>query len=202
MVTAGVESGCLTFTTDLAEAAGAEVHFLCVGTPQQSGGHAADLTALHTAVGALVPLLRESALVVGKSTVPVGTAELIGERLRREAPAGPEARIAWNPEFLREGHAVQDSLRPERLVLGVQDDIADQLLREVYAPLINAGVPVVRTDLATAELAKVSANVMLATRVSLVNLLAEVCEAAQADVGDLTRILGLDTRIGDRFLAP
>jgi UDPglucose 6-dehydrogenase len=202
LVRDGVESGGLSFTTDLTEAAAAEVHFLCVGTPQQSGGQAADLSALDGAVDALVPLLRQPALVVGKSTVPVGTAERIGERLRSEAPVGREVRIAWNPEFLREGHAVQDSLRPDRLVLGVQDDIADQVLREVYAPLINAGVPVVRTDLATAELAKVSANVMLATRVSLVNLLAEVCEAAQADVGDLTRILGLDLRIGDRFLAP
>lgn len=198
----GVASGELVFTEDLSAAADADVHFLCVGTPQRPGSHAADLSALHSVVGALAPLLDRPCLVVGKSTVPVGTARVVGERLWGEAPAGDEVRIAWNPEFLREGHAVEDSLRPDRLVFGVEDDEADQVLRDVYAPMINDGVPVVRTDLATAELAKVSANVMLAARISLVNLLAEVCEAADADVGDLTRILGLDERIGSKFLNP
>jgi UDPglucose 6-dehydrogenase len=140
--------------------------------------------------------------VVGKSTVPVGTARQVAARLTAGAPAGDEVRVAWNPEFLREGHAVADSLHPDRLVLGVERDEDDQLLREVYAAVLASGVPVVRTDLATAELAKVSANVMLAARVSLVNLLAEVCEAAEADVADLTRILGLDDRIGRLFLSP
>jgi UDPglucose 6-dehydrogenase len=198
----GVASGRLTFDTDVAAAADAEVHFLCVGTPQRAGSHAADLSALDAAVTALAPLLRRPALVVGKSTVPVGTARRLGERLRTQAPDGDRVRIAWNPEFLREGHAVEDSLHPDRLVLGVEDDESDQVLRDVYARMINDGVPVVRTDLETAELAKVSANVMLATRISLVNLLAEVCEAADADVGDLTTILGLDDRIGHRFLDP
>jgi UDPglucose 6-dehydrogenase len=198
----GVGSGELTFDTDLAAAADAEVHFLCVGTPQRAGSHAADLSALDAAVTALAPLLRRPALVVGKSTVPVGTARRLGDRLRAQAPAGDRVRIAWNPEFLREGHAVEDSLHPDRLVLGVDDDESDQVLRDVYSRMINDGVPVVRTDLETAELAKVSANVMLATRISLVNLLAEVCEAADADVGDLTTILGLDDRIGHRFLDP
>ena len=198
----GVASGRLRFTTDLSEAVDAEVHFLCVGTPQRPGSHAADLTALETVVEQLGPRLDRPALVVGKSTVPVGTAGRLGVRLRALAPAGDAVGLAWNPEFLREGHAVDDSLRPDRLVLGVESDTDHQLLREVYASVIAGGVPVVRTDLATAELAKVSANVMLAARVSLVNLLAEVCEAASADVGDLTRILGLDVRIGDRFLSP
>ena len=198
----GVASGDLTFTGDLAAAADAEVHFLCVGTPQRAGSHAADLSALDGVVGALAPMLDRPTLVVGKSTVPVGTAQRLGEQLRREAPAGEAVGIAWNPEFLREGHAVEDSLHPDRLVFGVQDDEADQVLRDVYARPINEGVPVVRTDLATAELAKVSANAMLAARISLVNMLAEVCEASGADVADLTRILGLDERIGSKFLSP
>jgi UDPglucose 6-dehydrogenase len=198
----GVASGALTFSTDPQAAAGADVHFLCVGTPQRPGSHAADLSALDAAVDALLPHLTGPTLVVGKSTVPVGTAAGLVERLRREAPAGEAVGLAWNPEFLREGHAVEDSLRPDRLVLGLRDDRDGAVLREVYAPMINAGVPVVTTDLATAELAKVSANVMLAARISLVNLLAEVCEVAEADVGDLTRILGLDDRIGSKFLEP
>jgi UDPglucose 6-dehydrogenase len=198
----GVDSGALGFSTDVALAGDADVHFLCVGTPQRAGSHAADLSALDSAVAALLPLLEKPCLVVGKSTVPVGTARALGERLRAQTSARDQVRIAWNPEFLREGHAVDDSLRPDRLVFGVEDDESDQVLRDVYARVINAGVPVVRTDLATAELAKVSANVMLAARISLVNLLAEVCERADADVGDLTRILGLDDRIGPKFLNP
>jgi len=198
----GVASGSLTFTSDIGAVRDAQVHFVCVGTPQLAGSHAADLSAMHAAFDALAPLLDRPCLVVGKSTVPVGTARGLAERLRRLAPAGDAVSVAWNPEFLREGHAVQDSLRPDRLVLGVESDEDDQLLRDVYASVVAAGVPVVRTDLATAELAKVSANVMLAARVSLVNLLAEVCEAADADVADLIRILGLDDRIGSQFLTP
>ncbi len=198
----GVDSGLLTFATDYGQAVDAQVHFLCVGTPQRPGSHAADLSAVDASVGALAACLERPSLVVGKSTVPVGTAQKLGDRLRREAPAGEAVGIAWNPEFLREGHAVEDSFHPDRLVFGVERDEDDQVLRDVYASMINAGVPVVRTDLATAELAKVSANVMLAARLSLVNLMAEVCEAADADVGDLTRILGLDERIGSQFLNP
>ncbi len=198
----GVTSGRLRFATDPTAAADAEAHFLCVGTPQRPGSHAADLSALEEAVAALAPLLRLPCLVVGKSTVPVGTARRLAPAVRRLAPAGDGVEVAWNPEFLREGHAVEDSLRPDRLVFGVDSDEADQTLRDIYARTINAGVPVVRTDLATAELAKVSANVMLASRLSVVNLLAEVCEETAADVGDLTRILGLDPRIGAHFLRP
>jgi len=198
----GVDGGCLRFSTDVDAAHDARVHFLCVGTPQQDGTGAADLTALESAVDALTPLLDRSCLVVGKSTVPVGTARRLAARLQAAAPAGESVTLAWNPEFLREGQAVQDSLRPDRLVFGVADDDADRLLRQVYADAVRAGVPVMRTDLETAELAKVSANAMLASRISLVNLLAEVCEAAGADVADLTGILGLDARIGSQFLSP
>ena len=198
----GVGSGRLRFSTDYAAAAACDVHFLCVGTPQRPGSHAADLSALEAAVETLSPLLDRPCLLVGKSTVPVGTAARVRDRARTLAPAGAAVEVAWNPEFLREGHAVEDSLRPDRLVFGVESNEADQMLREVYAPVLAAGVRCVRTDLATAELAKVSANVMLATRVSLVNLLAEVCEAADADVGDLTTILGYDERIGPLFLTP
>lgn len=198
----GVGSGRLRFSEDIAEVAGSEVHFLCVGTPQTTGAHAADLTALDGALDGLMPHLSGPALVAGKSTVPVGTARRLRERIHREAPGGARVEVAWNPEFLREGHAVEDSLQPDRLVIGAESDEADLLLREVYAAQVRAGVPVVRTDLETAELAKVSANVMLAARISLVNVLAEVCEAAEADVGDLTTILGLDDRIGHRFLQP
>ncbi len=198
----GVESGSLSFTADYAAAASADVHFLCVGTPQRAGSHAADLTALWSSVESLAPLLDRPCLVVGKSTVPVGTALQVRDRLRATAPAGDDVDLAWNPEFLREGHAVEDSLHPDRLVFGVDGNVGYQTLCEVYAPMLTAGVPAVRTDLATAELAKVSANVMLAARISLVNLLAEVCEAADADVGDLTQILGYDDRIGSKFLTP
>lgn len=197
-----VDAGTLGFSTDPTAAVGADVHFLCVGTPQRPGTHAADLSALHAAADALAPLLDRPCLVVGKSTVPVGSAGELRDRIRAVAPAGDDVHMAWNPEFLREGHAVEDSLHPDRLVFGVERDEDDQWLRDVYATQLAEGVPVVRTDLATAELAKVSANAMLAARISLVNMLAEVCEAADADVGDLTRILGFDERIGSKFLNP
>lgn len=198
----GMRSGRLRFATDPTEAASAEVHFICVGTPQQAGSHAADLTDVWTAVRGLSPHLNAPCLVVGKSTVPVGTAAKIRDELHGTAPAGRAVSTAWNPEFLREGHAVHDALHPDRLVLGVDDDESDQMLRTLYAPLLAEGTPVVRTDLATAELAKVSANLMLAARISLVNVLAEVCEVAGADVGDLIDVLGLDARIGPSFLVP
>jgi UDPglucose 6-dehydrogenase len=198
----GIAAGRLRFSAALDAAAGADVHFLCVGTPQSSGNDAADLSALWAVIDVVSPLLDQPCLVVGKSTVPVGTAAEAAERIHSVAPAGAAVEVAWNPEFLREGHAVEDSLRPDRLVWGVSSDTADALLCEVYRPVLAAGVRRVRTDPATAELAKVSANAMLATRISFVNLLAEVCERADADVADLTEILGLDHRIGDRFLNP
>ncbi len=198
----GVASGRLTFSTDVAAVDGADVHFLCVGTPQLDGADGADLSALWAAVEALAPELGRDALVVGKSTVPVGTAALLQERIDDLTPPNHGVEVAWNPEFLREGHAVEDSLRPDRLVLGTASDAAEARLRAVYCRLLADGVPVVRTDLQTAELAKASANVMLASRISVVNVLAQVCEAANADIGRLTEILGLDSRIGPQYLSP
>ena len=202
LLSEGVVGGRLRFTDDVGEAAGAQVHFLCVGTPQVTDGDGADLSSLWAVADALAPWLRAGDLVVGKSTVPVGTAVRLRDRIRALAPAGDAVSVAWNPEFLREGRAVRDSLQPDRLVLGVESDEDHQLLREVYADLVSHGVCVLRTDLATAELAKVSANAMLAARISMVNLLAEVCEVSGADVGDLTAVLGADPRIGRDFLDP
>jgi UDPglucose 6-dehydrogenase len=201
LLTAGVGRGNLRFTTDYADAADAAVHFLCVGTPQLPGGEA-DLRYVWAAVRELAPQLREPCLVVGKSTVPVGTAARIARVLAQDAPAGPEVRVAWNPEFLREGHAVEDTFEPDRLVLGVSDEESHLQLREVYAPLVPRSTPIVRTTLETAELSKVSANVMLAARLSVVNVLAEVCEKVNADVGDLIEVLAHDGRIGPHFLRP
>ena len=195
--------GRLRFTTDFAEAgAFADVHFLCVGTPQAPDSPAADLTYVDAAVSALAPHLRRPALVVGKSTVPVGTARRLTTLLHELAPAGAGAALAWNPEFLREGYAVEDTLRPDRLVFGVADAAAADVLRTVFAPVIAEGVPVVETDLETAELVKTAANSFLATKISFINAMAEVCEAAGADVLQLAEALAHDDRIGGRFLRP
>ena len=191
----GLESGRLRFSSDPADAAGARVHFVCVGTPQRADSPAADLTHVHGAVEALLPFLVEGSLLVGKSTVPVGTATGIAERV-----AGTGAHVAWNPEFLREGHAVEDTLRPDRLVFGVTDPADEQVLREVYAALLDAGTPLLVTDFATAELVKVAANAFLATKISFINAMAEVCEATGGDILTLSAALGMDPRIGPQFL--
>jgi UDPglucose 6-dehydrogenase len=203
MLRSGLDSGRLHFTTsyELAAAFG-DVHFVCVGTPQQPDTGAADLSHLMSCVAALAPLLDRPCLVVGKSTVPVGTSEIVAERLAQLAPAGAGAELAWNPEFLREGHAVADTLRPDRIVVGVRSERAEATLREVYADPLAAGVPFLVTELVTAELVKVAANAFLATKVSFINAMAEVCEAVGADVVPLARALGLDDRIGGRFLVP
>ena len=198
-----LDSGRLRFTTDYAEAgAFGDLHFLCVGTPQQPGSDAADMTYVDSAVSSLAPHLTRKALVVGKSTVPVGTAARLTGLLRALAPAGEEVELAWNPEFLREGFAVEDTLRPDRLVFGTASDWAEQQLRAVFAPVIEGGTPVVVTDLPTAELVKVAANSFLATKISYINAMAEVCEATGADVHDLAAALAYDDRIGGRFLRP
>ena len=189
-------AGRLEFTTDFERATrGADVHFICVGTPQQAGANAADMRQVFGAVDALAPHLSPADLVVGKSTVPVGTAATIAERL------GAQADVAWNPEFLREGFAVQDTLNPDRLVVGVRSERAEAIMRQVYAPLIAQGVPFLVTDFPTAELVKVAANSFLATKISFINAMAEVCEAAGADVTKLAEAIGYDPRIGNRFLA-
>jgi len=195
-----LQAGRLRFTTSFAEAAGfADVHFVCVGTPQLAGAQRADMSQVHGSVDALAAHLRPDALVVGKSTVPVGTAAGLAERLASSAVAGVE--VAWNPEFLREGFAVEDTLRPDRLVVGVRSQRAEELLRQVYAPLLAIGTPFLVTDFATAELVKVAANSFLATKISFINAMAEVCEAAGADVTQLAQAIGYDPRIGNRFLA-
>ncbi|GAA4063577.1 UDPglucose 6-dehydrogenase [Nonomuraea soli] len=195
----GLESGRLRFTTSYEEvAAFGDVHFMCLGTPQKKGEYAADVSQLDDAVEALAPHLGRECLVVGKSTVPVGTAERLAAKIQRLAPAGAGAELAWNPEFLREGFAVQDTLEPDRIVIGVRSQKAEQTLREVYRPL--GEVPMVVTDFATAELVKSAANAFLATKISFINAMAEVCEAAHADVQQLATALSYDDRIGGRFL--
>ena len=195
----GVASGRLRFTTDMAEAKGAKVHFIGVGTPQQKDGYGADLTYVNAAVDGLVPYLSDGDIVAGKSTVPVGTA---AELTPRVEAAG--ATLVWNPEFLREGWAVQDTIDPDRLVVGVPStDVgtaAVDILKEVYGPPVAKGTPFIVTDLATAELVKVSANAFLATKISFINAMAEIAEVVGADVTQLADAIGHDARIGRKFL--
>jgi len=189
-------SGRLRFTTDYAAAgAFADVHFVCVGTPQRQDSEGADLTYVDAAFAAIAEHAAEGALLVGKSTVPVGTAGRLADTL---GPLGAE--VAWNPEFLREGFAVEDTLRPDRLVFGVRSSRAETVLRQVYAPVLDAGTPLVTADLPTAELVKTAANAFLATKISFINAMAEICEAAGGDVGVLAEAIGHDDRIGRKFL--
>jgi UDPglucose 6-dehydrogenase len=197
-----LDSGRLRFTTSYAEAAEfGDVHFLCVGTPPTEGG-AADLTFVYSAADALAPQLRRPSLIVGKSTVPVGTARDLATRISGKAPAGNAVDLAWNPEFLREGLAVEDSLSPDRLVLGVTSRRSAGVLRAVYAKMLASGIPALVMDLETAELVKISANAFLAIKISFINGMAEICEKAGADVVRLADALARDERIGRRFLAP
>lgn len=203
LLTDNLAAGRLRFTTDYDMAADfADVHFLGVGTPQKIGEYGADLRHVHAVIDALVPRLVRASILVGKSTVPVGTAAELGHQAGALAPRGVDVEIAWNPEFLREGFAVHDTLNPDRIVLGVQDDStrAEVAVRELYAPLLAAGVPFLVTDLQTAELVKVSANAFLATKISFINAISEVCEAAGADVSQLADALGYDPRIGRQCL--
>jgi UDPglucose 6-dehydrogenase len=198
----GLESGRLRFTTSYEEIGQfGEVHFLCVGTPQGADG-AADLSQVTGAVDALAPYLRSPCLIVGKSTVPVGTARKLTDRIHAAAPAGSDVELAWNPEFLREGNAVQDTLRPDRLVFGVTSERADSLLRQVYEQPLSEGIPALTMGLETAELVKVSANSFLATKISFINAVADTCEAAGADVTQLVEALALDERIGRKSMSP
>ena len=199
-----VESGRLRFTTDAAEAIDfADVHFIGVGTPQKPGEHAADMRFVDAVIETIGPLLARPAVVLGKSTVPVGTAARLAKRLRKLAPAGDGAELGWNPEFLREGFAVKDTLHPDRLVIGVDPERpgrVEEVAREIYAQAIDRGTPFVVTNLATAELVKVSANAFLATKISFINAIAEVCDATGADVVQLADAIGYDERIGRKFL--
>ena len=199
LLTAGVESGRLRFTTDMAEASRAAVHFIGVGTPQQKDGYAADLTYVNAAVDTLLPFLSPGDVVAGKSTVPVGTAAELAPRIEATG-----ATLVWNPEFLREGYAVKDTIHPDRLVVGVDagdaGERAADILREVYHPAVANETPFIVTDLATAELVKVAANAFLATKISFINAMAEIAEVTGADVTQLADAIGHDVRIGRRFL--
>ncbi len=187
----------LTFTNKVEDLSDADVHFICVGTPQVKNGNAADLTYVNSALESIAKHVKPGGLVVGKSTVPVGTATKLRKRLLE---LNPKADLAWNPEFLREGFAVEDTLRPNRLVIGVVNDSAENILKEVYAINLKENTPWVRADLPTAELVKVAANSFLATKISFINAMAEVCEASGGDVTVLAKAIGYDPRIGSRFL--
>jgi UDPglucose 6-dehydrogenase len=201
MLARHVESGRLRFTDSYEEAGQfGEIHFLCLGTPQARDGLGADTSQVEYAVTHLAPHLTGSAILVGKSTVPVGTAERMADILDFLTPEGVESDLAWNPEFLREAHAVDDTLRPDRIVFGVRSETTEKRLREFFAPVIDHGMPVVVTDYATAELVKVTANSFLATKISFINAVAEVCEAAGADVVALADAIGYDDRIGRKML--
>ncbi|QEA29271.1 UDP-glucose/GDP-mannose dehydrogenase family protein [Microbacterium sp. CBA3102] len=199
MLEEGLASGHLRFSSRMADAAGADVHFLAVGTPQIPGGHAADLRYVDAAIDALLPHLRRGDVVAGKSTVPVGTAGRLAPLI-----AASGATLVWNPEFLREGWAVHDTLTPDRIVVGAEQDgdgtRAVATLREAYAAAVDAGTPFLVTDLATAELVKGASNAFLATKISFINAMAEIAEASEADITLLADALGLDSRIGRRYL--
>ena len=198
-----LDAGRLRFTDSFAEIGEfADVHFICVGTPQVKDAGNADLSYVFGAAEALAPHLHRATLIVGKSTVPVGTSRQLIERVHAAAPAGDLVDYAFNPEFLREGYAVQDSLTPDRIVFGVTSAAADQLMRTVYATPLASGIPGLTMDLETAELVKVAANSFLATKISFINVMAEMCEASGADVLKLADAIGIDERIGRKFLSP
>jgi UDPglucose 6-dehydrogenase len=196
-----LSTGRLRFSTDFGDATGAQVHFVCVGTPQKRGEYAADLRYVQGATESLIGVLGAGELVVGKSTVPVGTAARLAELVADKVPG---AILAWNPEFLREGFAVEDTLNPDRLVYGLpsgaEGETARALLDEVYGPIVERGTPKVETDYATAEMVKTAANSFLATKISFINAMAELCEATGADVKLLADAIGYDDRIGRKFL--
>ncbi|MET4589916.1 UDP-glucose/GDP-mannose dehydrogenase family protein [Arthrobacter sp. 754] len=205
----GHGTGRLTFSTDFADAANAQVHFLCVGTPQSKTSDGADLSYLVSATQALLPHLARGAVVVGKSTVPVGTVDMLQGVLADR----PDVQLGWNPEFLRQGTAVKDSLVPDRLVYGVAGGRASAFnprtgapravaaaLDAVYEPLLNAGIPRLVCNFATAELIKSAANAYLATKVSFINAISELCDASGADVAELSEAMGMDPRIGSRYM--
>lgn len=193
----GLDSGRLGFTTSYEDAARfGDAHFICAGTPQLGASGQPDMSQVDGCVAALVPLLGRPCLIAGKSTVPPGTTA----RLSASLPAGVE--MAWNPEFLREGHAITDTLQPDRIVAGVTSERATDLLREVYAPVLAAGIPFLVTSPETAELAKLAANAYLAAKISFINVIADICEVTGADAGGVSRVLGHDDRIGHRGLIP
>ena len=201
MLTSALASGKLSFTTEFKQIAEqADIHFLCVGTPQSDDSGAADLSQIKSAVAELAPLLTKPCLVIGKSTVPVGTAKWISDYFAEHSPAGSDVHVVWNPEFLREGFAVQDTLHPDRVVLGITHEADVEILKGVYADALTAETPLIVTDYATAELVKVAANAFLATKISFINSFADLADEVGADVATLADAIGHDTRIGRKFL--
>ena len=202
LVKSNAERGRLSFTTEMAEGVdGAEAIFIAVGTPARRGDGHADLTYVFDAVRELAHVMKQPAVVVTKSTVPVGTGDRITELLRSEgAPAG--TWVASNPEFLREGAAIADFKHPDRIVVGAEDEQARQVLREIYRPLFLNKAPILFTGRRTAELTKYAANAFLAVKISFINEIANLCEAVDADVQEVARGIGLDNRIGPKFLHP
>ena len=192
-----IASGRLTFSTDFKAIKDCDVHFICVGTPQSTNSLAADMKYVDAALESIAPICKPGSLVVGKSTVPVGTAARLRSKLLE---INSEVDLAWNPEFLREGFAVEDTLHPNRLVVGVTSDASEDKLKEIYQKNLAENTPWVRADLPTSELVKVAANSFLATKISFINAMAEVCEAAGGDVTVLAKAIGYDPRIGSRFL--
>ena len=203
LLAANIKAGRLRFTTTFAEASAfARVHFISVATPGQPDG-SYDLSQLHGALAALIPYVRGEALIIGKSTVPPGTAaelQAMADGLRRHHAPEASIEVAWNPEFLREACAVQDTLRPDRIVAGAASRRAAELIWEIYQPIADAGVPLLVTDLVTAELVQGAANAFLATKVSFINTMADICAATGGDVRALAAALGMDPRIGPAFL--
>ena len=192
-------SGRLSFQSGHDQnSAASELHFICVGTPQRKDSLAANTSYLFSAIRDLAPYLNEKALVVGKSTVPVGTAAELTKELN--SLVSFDAQLAWNPEFLREGTALEDSLHPDRLVVGVDSEFTETKLSEVFAPMIQAGVPFIVTDIPTAELVKSAANAFLATKISFINSMAEIAEVSGANASMLAEAIGYDERIGNKFL--
>ena len=201
LLKSNVDSGALRFTTDFADAVGdADVHFICVGTPQKVASNAADLSYVESAVRAVVRNLTHDGVIVGKSTVPVGTAAWLREIALAEAPEGINVELIWNPEFLREGKAVHDTLHPDRIVLGGASEQVVATMRAIYASPLAEGAPLIECDLPTAELVKVSANAFLATKISFINAISQVCDKANANVNVLADAIGYDVRIGRQFL--
>ncbi|KOX20861.1 UDP-glucose 6-dehydrogenase [Nocardiopsis sp. NRRL B-16309] len=203
LLSANIEAGRLDFTTSYDEVAEfTDLHLVCVGTPQRDESGAADLRYVNAVIEELAPRLTRPSVVVGRSTVPVGTAALLAQRLTALAPVGSEAELGWSPEFLREGFGVEDTLRPNRIVIGTDSPRVEKAVRHLWQQQADEGVPVLVTDLQTAELVKVSANAFLATKISFINAMAEVSEAAGADVIQLAEALSYDDRIGGKFLGP
>ncbi len=194
-----ISSGRLKFQSEHNElSASADLHFICVGTPQTKGSDAADTSYVVTAARELASWIKPDAVVAGKSTVPVGTAATL--KAAMDDIAGFDVHLAWNPEFLREGTALEDSLRPDRIVVGTWSQHSLAVLREVYAPILETGTPFLELDVPTAELVKVAANAFLATKISFINAMAEVAEVSGADAVSLAKAIGYDERIGNKFL--